>query len=84
MSNFRKKAIALAAVACVVLTSAASCSDSKGSSKSEGTAAATTEAVDANKPTLEQIDNEKGVAIVTPFQSGCPEDLGETGVTPPD
>ena len=84
MRNFRKKAIALAAVACVALTSAASCSDSKGSSKSEGTAAATTEAVDANKPTLEHIDNEKGVAIVTPFQSGSPEDLAETGLTPPD
>jgi hypothetical protein len=77
MNDFRKKMIAIAAVACVMLTSAVSCMDSKKDDNSGNNNSAATEATeDSNAPTLEHIDNEKGNVVVTPFQSGSPSDLG--------
>ncbi|WP_028518595.1 hypothetical protein [Ruminococcus flavefaciens] len=77
MNDFRKKMIAIAAVACVMLTSAVSCMDSKKDDNGGNNNSAATEATeDSNAPTLEHIDNEKGNVVVTPFQSGSPSDLG--------
>ena len=77
MKDFRKKMIAIAAVACVMLTSAVSCMNSKKDDNGGNNNSAATEATeDSNAPTLEHIDNEKGNVVVTPFQSGSPSDLG--------
>ena len=46
MTNFRKKAIALAAVACVAVTSAASCSKKQASSTNNGTSAGSDSLID--------------------------------------
>ena len=123
MNNFRKKAIALAAVLCVALTSFASCAESNSKSDKKDSTETTTSAdvdstsgsdaeTDANNeddtnndnngddksddgkkddksdsnsqtPTLNQIDNEKGIAVITPFQSGPPADLAKAGITLP-
>ena len=100
MSNFRKKAIALASVACVALTSFASCMDSKSSSSNAGSKADSTvseNATDADGNTVananngngssgngssggdvdfENIVNDQGQVVVTPFQSGSSDDFG--------
>ena len=76
---FRKRMIAIAAMACVLLTSAVSCmnSNKKDSGSENNGNSATTAAVteDSNAPTLDHIENDKGNVIVTPFQSGSPADL---------
>ena len=87
MTDFRKKAIALAAVACVALTSAASCSKKGASSSSNNTSAgnsAATQDSGNNGPTIENIENASGAVVVTPFQTGSPADLANSGLTPPD
>ena len=100
MSNFRKKAIALASVACVALTSFASCMDSKSSSSNAGSKAdsnVSENATDADGNTVananngngssgngssggdvdfENIVNDQGQVVVTPFQSGSSDDFG--------
>lgn len=97
MSNFRKKAIALASVACVALTSFASCMDSKSSSSNAGSKAdsnVSEGATDADGNTVananngsgngnsgddvnfENIVNDQGQVVVTPFQSGSSDDFG--------
>ncbi len=103
MSNFRKKAIALASVACVALTSFASCMDSKSSSSSNAGSKADSNvsenATDADGNTVananngngsgssgngssggdvdfENIVNDQGQVVVTPFQSGSSDDFG--------
>ena len=93
MSNFKKRAIALASVACVALTSFASCSDSNSGSKSgnnTGTTAGTVNATNADGTpatspiggnNLDTIKNEDGQVVITPFQSGAPSEIG---ITPPD
>ena len=84
MTHFKKKAIALAAVACVAITSAASCSK-KGASSSNNGAGGNTSSQSANGgPTLENIDNASGAIVVTPFQTGSPADLAASGLTLPD
>lgn len=78
MTNFRKKAIALAAVACVAVTSAASCSKKQASSTNNGTSAgsnSSSQAASNNMPTLENIENASGAVVVTPFQTGSPADI---------
>lgn len=82
MSNFRKKAIALAAVACVALTSAASCSNSKKESSSSGNNQSSTSGATTQGITIDQIENEDGKYVVTPFQSGSASDLADLGLTP--
>jgi hypothetical protein len=118
MSNFRKRAIALAAVICVALTSFASCDDSKSDSDTKNNTETTVSADDQNAsseegsnsgeteesgesdsksdekdedkdskdnaPTLEHIDNDAGVAVITPFQSGSSAELAASGITVPD
>lgn len=78
MTNFRKKAIALAAVACVAVTSAASCSKKQASSTNNGTSAgsnSSSQAASNNMPTLENIENASGAVVVTPFQTGTPNGI---------
>ena len=88
MTDFRKKAIALAAVACVAITSAASCSKKEaGSSSNKGSSAGSSsveQATAGNMPTLENIENASGAVVVTPFQTGSPSDLANLGLTLPD
>ena len=88
MTNFRKKAIALAAVACVAVTSAASCSKKEaGSSSNNGTSAgsnSSSQAASNNMPTLENIENASGAVVVTPFQTGSPADIANLGLTAPN
>lgn len=92
MSNFKKRAIALASVACVALTSFASCSDSNSDSKSGNNTATTAGSVTATNAdgtpatspvgnNLDSIKNEDGNVVITPFQSGTPSEIG---ITPPD
>ncbi|WP_297959361.1 hypothetical protein [uncultured Ruminococcus sp.] len=96
MSNFKKRAIALASVACVALTSIASCSDSgsgSNSGKSGNNTATTAGSVNATNAdgtpatspvggnNLDSIKNEDGNVVITPFQSGTPNEIG---ITPPD
>ena len=123
MNNFRKKAIALAAVLCVALTSFASCAEPNSNSDKKDSNDTTTSAdvesnsgsdteTDANNeettnkddngdekkedgkkddksdadnqtPTIAHIDNEAGVSVITPFQSGSPADLAKAGITLP-
>ena len=126
MNNFRKKAIALAAVICVALTSFASCAEPNSKSDTKESTETTKSAdadnnngseteTDANSedsknnenkdengdnktedgkkddksdsdsqtPTLAHIDNENGVSVITPFQSGSPADLAKAGITLP-
>lgn len=83
MSNFRKKAIALAAVACVALTSAASCSKSKTESSSNGgNNQSSANEAPTQGITIDQIENEDGKFVVTPFQSGSASELAGSGLTP--
>jgi hypothetical protein len=87
MTNFRKKAIALAAVACVAVTSAASCSKKQASSTNNGTSAgsnSSSQAASNNMPTLENIENASGAVVVTPFQTGSPADIANLGLTAPN
>ncbi|MBQ6035054.1 MAG: hypothetical protein IJL33_06120, partial [Ruminococcus sp.] len=87
MTNFRKKAIALAAVACVAVTSAASCSKKQASSTNNGTSAGSNssgQAASNNMPTLENIENASGAVVVTPFQTGSPADIANLGLTAPN
>ena len=87
MTNFRKKAIALAAVACVAVTSAASCSKKQASSTNNGTSAgsnSSSQAASNNMPTLENIENASGAVVVTPFQTGTPADIANLGLTAPN
>ena len=90
MTDFRKKAIALAAVACVAITSAASCAmkeagSSTGSNKtSSGNSANSSSQQDsADISTLENIENASGAVVVTPVQTGSRADLAGQGITPP-
>lgn len=75
MKNFRNKAIAIAALVCVAMTSVTGCS-SKGSS-SESANYTTKEEI-----TIEHVEDENGNAIITPFQYGKSSDL--EGFTPND
>jgi hypothetical protein len=87
MTDIRKKAIALAAVACVAITSAASCSKKGASSSNNGTSAGSNSSSQSSAndgPTLENIENASGAVVITPFQTGSPADLANTGLTPPD
>ncbi|WP_303838159.1 hypothetical protein [Ruminococcus flavefaciens] len=87
MTDIRKKAIALAAVACVAITSAASCSKKGASSSNNGTSAGSNSSSQSSAnggPTLENIENASGAVVITPFQTGSPADLANTGITPPD
>ena len=88
MNDFRKKAIALAAVACVAITSAASCSKkSVNGSSNKNTSTGNNAATDAasnNGPTIENIENASGAVVVTPFQTGSASELANSGLTPPD
>ena len=87
MTNFRKKAIALAAVACVAVTSAASCSKKQASSTNNGTSAgsnSSSQAASNNMPTLENIENASGAVVVTPFQTGSPADIANLGLSAPE
>ncbi|MCR4639792.1 hypothetical protein [Ruminococcus sp.] len=88
MTDFRKKAIALAAVACVAITSAASCSKKEAGSASNKTSSTGNSSVEqataGNMPTLENIENASGAVVVTPFQTGSPADLANLGLTLPD
>jgi hypothetical protein len=87
MTDIRKKAIALAAVACVAITSAASCSKKGASSSNSGTSAGSNSSSQSSAndgPTLENIENASGAVVITPFQTGSPADLANTGITPPD
>ena len=87
MTDIRKKAIALAAVACVAITSAASCSKKGASSSNSGTSAGSNSSSQSSAnggPTLENIENASGAVVITPFQTGSPADLANTGLTPPD
>ncbi|MCR4796675.1 MAG: hypothetical protein K5898_16165 [Ruminococcus sp.] len=76
MSYLRKRMIAAAAVACVMLTSAVSCMNSNKKETGNDSNSPTSATEDKTSPTLEHLDNEKGAVIVTPFQSGSPADLG--------
>lgn len=85
MTDFRKKAIALAAVACMAITSAASCTKKSASSTSNnGSGSGSAQTASNNGPTLENIENDNGAVVVTPFQTGSPADLAASGLTPPD
>ena len=87
MTDIRKKAIALAAVACVTITSAASCSKKGASSSNNVTSAGSNSSSQSSAndgPTLENIENVSGAVVITPFQTGSPADLANTGITPPD
>ena len=87
MTDIRKKAIALAAVACVTITSAASCSKKGASSSNNVTSAGSNSSSQSSAndgPTLENIENASGAVVITPFQTGSPADLANTGITPPD
>jgi len=87
MTDIRKKAIALAAVACVAITSAASCSKKGASSSNNGTSTGSNSSSQSSAnggPTLENIENASGAVVITPFQTGSPADLANTGLTPPD
>ena len=87
MTDIRKKAIALAAVACVAITSAASRSKKGASSSNSGTSAGSNSSSQSSAnggPTLENIENASGAVVITPFQTGSPADLANTGLTPPD
>ena len=87
MTNFRKKAIALAAVACVAVTSAASCSKKQASSTNNGTSAgsnSSSQAASNNMPTLENIENASGAVVVTPCQTGTPADIANLGLSAPE
>lgn len=97
MNNSRKKAIALAAVVCVALTSLASCSKKEsGADNKDSNTTTTASSVDGtsdggtvDKPSapaddLGQIKNEDGNAVITPFQSGSPEELVLTGLNTED
>jgi len=88
MNDFRKRMIAAAAIACVMLTSAVSCMDSNkkenGSSNNNNSNNSATEATNDTTPTLEHVQNDKGAIVVTPFQSGSPADLGLTAAPDAD
>ena len=87
MTDIRKKAIALAAVACVAITSAASCSKKGASSSNNGTSTGSNSSSQSSAnggPTLENLENASGAVVITPFQTGSPADLANTGLTPPD
>ena len=94
MNNFTKKAIALASVICVAFTSAVSCLDKKdkgtntdGNSTTDSADPKATNADKAtnangeNTPTIDNISNNEGNVVITPFQFGTPADIG---ITPPD
>ncbi|MBP5580086.1 MAG: hypothetical protein J6X56_11560 [Ruminococcus sp.] len=86
MFDSRKKAIALAAVLCVALTSFTSCLASKeqGSNNGSSDKTTTTAASDQQSATpdieIDQIKDDKGNVVVTPFQSGSLEDFAATGM----
>ena len=83
MSNIRKRIIALTAVACVAVSSVASCSGSNSGNSGKGgqSSASAGNNMDDN---LDHIVNEDGNIVGTPFQTGSPEDLANSGLTPPD
>ena len=80
MNNFTKKAIALASVICVAFTSTVSClgkeKDSSNSNASGSTKANSGNVIANNGATIENIENENGNVVITPFQFGTPADLG--------
>ena len=87
MFDSRKKVIALAAVVCVALTSFTSCLSSKEQSSNGGSSdnSNTTAADSAQQTTtpdveIDQIKNEDGNVVVTPFQSGSLEEFAATGM----
>ncbi len=89
MNISKKKAIALASVLCVAFSSLISCSASKedGSDKkgnSNNNSSQTTTVADGQKTDttddLNQIKNDNGAVIATPFQSGSAADFAETGM----
>ena len=85
MSNSRKKAIALATVICVAFSSLVSCAAPGESSSNNKNDSNSVQSTDSGKnetdpDDLEQIKNDKGAVIGTPFQSGSVEDFAETGM----
>ncbi|MBP5379612.1 MAG: hypothetical protein J6Y64_08745 [Ruminococcus sp.] len=88
MTDFRKKAIALAAVACMAITSAASCSKKGPGAASDNNTSTGNNSASQDTPgngnTLENIENASGAIVVTPFQTGSPADLANSGLTLPD
>ena len=85
MSNSRKKAIALATVICVAFSSLVSCAapgESSSNNKNDSNSVQSTDSGknETDSDDLEQIKNDKGAVIGTPFQSGSVEDFAETGM----
>lgn len=87
MNNSKKKAIALASVVCVAFSSIVSCSaknESGSNSKNDSSSSQATTAADSQTPTIaddiDQIKNDDGNVVVTPFQSGSPADLEGSGL----
>ena len=89
MNISKKKAIALASVLCVAFSSLISCSASKEDSSdkkgnSNNSSSQTTTVADGQKTDttddLNQIKNDNGAVIATPFQSGSAADFAETGM----
>ena len=85
MSNSRKKAIALATVICVAFSSLVSCAAPGESSSNNKNDSNSVQSTDSGKnetdpDDLEQIKNDQGAVIGTPFQSGSVEDFAETGM----
>ena len=85
MNITKKKAIALASVVCVAFSSLISCSGQNGSGSNDkkDNSSTKTTAADGQTPTIaddiDQIKNDDGNVIVTPFQSGSPADLEGSG-----
>lgn len=90
MFDSRKKAIALAAVLCVALTSFTSCLASKEQGSNSGSSDKTTTASASDQQSatpdveIDQIKNEDGNVVITPFQSGSLDDFAATGLPSSD
>ena len=88
MNNSRKKAIALAAVVCVAFSSLVSCLDKNGGSSDNtgsnpnpaGSSDSSGSQQSATDDNIESIKNEDGNVVITPFQSGSPDDFSATGM----
>lgn len=79
MINMRKRLIAIAVIASMALTSVVGCSsDSVG----KGGSVSSSSTTDSNS--VDNVENEDGNVVITPFQTGSAEDLAITDSNAPD
>ena len=76
MKNIRKRLIAVAIIASMALTSVVGCS---GESVGKGGSASSSSASE-DSGALENIEDEQGNVVITPFQTGSAEDLSGSGL----